>query len=281
MVIEYRERILALAEAQPLLPNHVAKEMGVNTLMASAMLSEMSSKGILKVSALKVGSSPLYYKPDRKEHLLTFLGSLNDKDRKTAELLKEQRVLRDTAQEPLTRVSLRAIKDFAVPLNVSTNGATELFWKWYLLSDQEAEQDIRNILEPKSKEAIPEKPREAVPAGAPAGRRRKTAKTLSPDEFLNHVHSFFSSNKIEVLEQIAIKKKSEYDFIIKLDSTVGALTYYCKAKNKKSLAESDVSHAFVQGQLRKLPVLLVTTGDLTRQAGLLAQDLKGLTVKKI
>lgn len=276
MVIDYRDRVLQMAEARPLLPSNVAKEFGVNTLMASAMLSEMASKGILKISALKIGSSPLYYKPDKKEQLLNYLDSLNEKDRKTTELLKEKTVLRDSAQDSLTRVSLRNIKDFAKPVEVSTEKGKELFWKWYLASDDETEQAIRQILYPKQQEQKQEKQ-----TPQKTKRKRATKKSPSADEFLKKVRDFFSNNKIEIIEQIAIKKKTEYDFIIKLHSTVGALTYYCKAKNKKSAGESDVSHAFVQGQMRNLPVLFLTTGDLTKQALALSQELKGLKVKKI
>lgn len=278
MVLEYRERILQMAELQPLLPVQVAKEFETNTLLASAMLSEMSSKGLLKVSALKIGSSPLYYRPEKQEQLLNYLQYLNEKDRKTVDLLKEKQILRESDVDPFTRVSLKQIKDFARPLEVSIDDKTEVFWKWSLLSDKDAEQLIRQVIEP---EKTPVQQTVETPQEKPKRQRRVQKPSMAPDDFLNYTHKFFSTNKIQVIEQIAIKKKTEYDFIIKLDSTVGALTYYCKARNKKSVSESDVSLAFVQGQLRKLPVLLLTTGDLTKQATLLAQELKGLTVKKI
>ena len=80
-----------------------------------------------------------------------------------------------------------------------------------------------------------------------------------------------------------IRKKSEIDFIIKVPSVVGTLDYYCKAKNKKRVSDGDLSAAFVQGQLKKLPVLMVITGELTKKAQeLLNTEFKnGLVVKKI
>ncbi len=86
------------------------------------MLSELSSKKSLKISALKVGGSPLYYVPGHEEKLLQFIQNLNEKDRRTLELLKDSQVLRDAEQDPLTRVSLRQIKDFAVQRRFSGNG---------------------------------------------------------------------------------------------------------------------------------------------------------------
>src|SRR3989304_8616021 len=102
--LEYRDEVRVLAEQQPVQPTAVAKHLTTNSVLASAMLSEMTEKGLLKVSFLKFGSSPLYYHPDHPEHLLNYIEHLNEKDRRTFTLLKDKEVLRDQAQDPLTRV---------------------------------------------------------------------------------------------------------------------------------------------------------------------------------
>ena len=146
--MEYREQILALAQTQPLLPNTVAKALNTNSILAGAMLSEMCSKGLLKTSSLKVGGSPLYLIPGKEEQLLNHIQNLNEKDRKTVLRLQEEKVIRETETDPLTRVSLATVKDFAKPLTVSYEGKEETFWKWFTLSDKEAEEHIRQKLEP-------------------------------------------------------------------------------------------------------------------------------------
>ena len=93
--------------------------------------------------------------------------------------------------------------------------------------------------------------------------------------------AFFTANNITVLEQVVLKKKNEYDFVVQLTSPVGQLHYYCKAKNKAKVGEADLSHAFVQGQLKKLPVLFLSPGSLTKPAQELLKELKGLTVKQV
>ena len=134
-MVDYRDRVLGMMRVQgPLLPMHVAKEMRTNILMGSAMLSELSSKGAVKVSHIKVGGSPLYYLPGQEAMLLKFVNNLNEKDRQTLENLQQQKVLRDNVLDALTRVSLRSLQDFALPLNVTHDGATELFWKSQVLS---------------------------------------------------------------------------------------------------------------------------------------------------
>ncbi|MEM4242656.1 MAG: hypothetical protein QXM31_02025 [Candidatus Woesearchaeota archaeon] len=321
--LDYRDRIRAMVEQKPVQPTQVAKEMMTNSMLSSAMLSEMSEKGLLKVSHLKVGSSPLYYHPDHPEHLLDFINHLNEKDRKTLNLLREKNVLQDNALDPLTRVSLRNIKDFAKPLDVAIDGIKELFWKFYLLTDEQAADAIRQLLQMKApapeqpaeqpkvkKPRKPRKPKVAVEpqqtiiapeapavqpaepvaqAPAPAVEEKKpiapaeaaSQALVSDDPFLQKLMAFFASNNITVLEQVALKKKNEYDFVLSLASPVGQLHYYCKAKNKAKVGEADLSHAYVQGQLKKLPILFLSPGTLTKPAMDLMKELKGLTVKQV
>ena len=44
--------------------------------------------------------------------------------------LRVKKVLRDISLEPVMRVALRELKDFAIPLNVKINGNSEVFWKF-------------------------------------------------------------------------------------------------------------------------------------------------------
>ena len=308
--LDYRDKILALIDQKPVQPTEVAKELRNDSMLASAMLAEMSSKGLLKVSHLKVGSSPLYYHVDHPEHLLNYISYLNDKDRKTVALLQTNGILRDQAQDPLTRVSLRNVKDFAKPLEVSIDGVKEMFWKFFTLTDEEAATKIKQLLEPPKVEPPAPKVEQPAPrVEKPKKPRKPRAKKANPvpqqtlqapeepkpaeapkeelpaididDPFLQKLLSFFKTSNITVLEQIAIKKKSEYDFVVQLESPVGKLHYYCKAKSKAKIGESDLSHAFVQGQLKKLPILFLTPGSLTKPAQELIKQLKGLTVKQV
>lgn len=128
-------------------PAQVGKFLGVQLLFASAMLSEAASKGNVKITKMKIGSSPLYYLDKNKDMLINFKDKLNSKDRIALELLEKKGVIRDSSVEPITRVSLREIKDFAIPLNIVKGNKNEVFWKWYLLSDQEATEKIKIIFE--------------------------------------------------------------------------------------------------------------------------------------
>ncbi len=155
---DHRDKILQLIRLRgPLLPSEINKEIGTNTLFASAMLSELVDNKVIRLSNVKVGGSPLYYYPGQENRLQQYSNKLHEKEQRVYHLLKEKKVLKDKDQDPLTRVALRSIKDFAKPVEVSYNGESILFWKWYLLSGEETESIIGNILGVREEKSIQDK----------------------------------------------------------------------------------------------------------------------------
>ena len=271
--------------------------------MASAHLAELTASNKLKISTIKVGSSPLYYLAGQEEMLQKYTESMNDKEKKAYDSLQQNRVLRDAEQEPVIRVALRGIKDFAIPLNVNFNNNKEIFWKWHMAGSEEAERLIKQKLEIAEKpiekkieekaeekvqeqeiqEKIEERPVQQIQKEIkPKTKERKPIQKDKDDIFLKDTIKFFEKNKINVISTEVIKKNSEIDFIVELPSVVGNLQYYCKARNKKRVSDSDLSNAYVKGQFKKLPVLVISTGDLSSKAQeMLAKELNNITFKKI
>ena len=134
----------------PIVPMDLANNMKVESYIASAHLSDLLSKKLIKISNLKMGSSPLYFLPEQKKMLEGFSDYLHQKDKIAFNELKERLVIRDSKILPLLRVSLRNIKDFAVPLEVTYKNKKEIFWKFYSLSNDEASDNIRKLLLPKN-----------------------------------------------------------------------------------------------------------------------------------
>ena len=133
--MEYQDKILAMARNSPLTPTMVSKAIGKDSLIASAMLAVLVEKGMLKISKVNVGSTPLYYDPAQSAQLQNYSSYLSEKDRRVYEVLKEKKVLRENSLDPLSRICVKNIKDFAKPLEVSFGETKEIFWKWYLLPD--------------------------------------------------------------------------------------------------------------------------------------------------
>ena len=302
--MDNRDKILEFVKAKgPVLPVQISKEIGSNILMASAHLAELTASNKLKISTIKVGSSPLYYLAGQEEMLQKYTESMNDKEKKAYDSLQQNRVLRDAEQEPVIRVALRGIKDFAIPLNVNFNNNKEIFWKWHMAGSEEAERLIKQKLEIAEKpiekkieekaeekvqeqeiqEKIEERPVQQIQKEIkPKTKERKPIQKDKDDIFLKDTIKFFEKNKINVISTEVIKKNSEIDFIVELPSVVGNLQYYCKARNKKRIGDSDLSAAYVKGQFRKLPVLVLSPGELSTKAQeMLAKELNSVTFKKI
>ncbi|MBI2541954.1 hypothetical protein HYV80_04550 [Candidatus Woesearchaeota archaeon] len=304
--MDHRDKILEFIKLKgPVLPVQIAKEIGSDILMASAHLAELTATNKLKVSAIKVGNSPLYYLQGQESMLQKFVSGMNDKEKKAYDMLQQGRALRDSELEPVIRVALREIKDFAVPLNVTHDDSKEIFWKWYLESNEDAEKLIKsklNIPEKPFENKIEEKPvekkieerqldlrqKEGVQkednpqtiSKQPKEKRKHHSKD-NEDQFLKEINKFFEKNKISIITSEIIKKNSEIEFILEIPSVVGNLQYYCRAKSKKRISDSDLSSAYVKGQMKRLPVLFISGGDLSEKAqGMMGKELN-LTFKKI
>jgi len=365
------DKILSLIRSKgPVLPVDVARAIESNILLASAHLSELVSRDKLKVSKTKVGGSPVYYLKEQAGKLQDFSKNLNNKEQRVYSLIKEKKILKDSDLEPSVRVMIRNIKDFAVPIQIKIKENKTLFWKWYLLTDDEVNKEVSKFLNPKKEEmdkepekkqtenkeekkklddnSAIEKEKKKLEAEKEKIRKElekekqkiqrefelektKLKKDLEEknkienekkkleaerkkleqerlnlqkqteqkklevqnqeekpnlnnqtDIFSNKIKSYFSESRIEVFENNILRKGKEIDMLLKIPSVVGHIDYYCKAKDKKKINDGDLSSAFIQGQLKRMPVLFLTTGDLTKKAKeMVEKELKGIVVKKI
>jgi len=308
------QAIHLIRQKGPVIPSNISKELGQNILMTSAILSEMVSNKTLRISSTKIGGSPLYYLAEQESRLQDFSSNLQEKDNRAYERIRMQKVIRDSEQEPLMRVSLRAIKDFVRPLNVTVENEKILFWKWYLTSPEEAEKLIREKLgvvvaepidskpvqEPKKEDKIspakaepikeePKKEKSPEPRKfeKPSPKHKEIQRTIAPkpeetSKFIDEIMEYFSRNNIKVIEQSIIRRSSELDFIISIPTTVGNLQYFCKAKSKKKVNDGDLSSVFIQAQSKRLPALFLGKGGLTKKAeAVLASEFKGMFYKKV
>ncbi|MBI4919254.1 hypothetical protein HY837_04940, partial [archaeon] len=236
---------------------------------------------------LKLGSSPFYYLPEKKEQLENYSDVLNDKEKRAYHLLKQEKILQDSKLDPLTKVCLSQLKDFAEPIKATFSGGSEIFWKWYNINNLEAEEKIKKIINPPKieekqapvpepivkKENVKEEKNEFVKE-----EKKEEAKKLT--DFQDEFESYIKDKKIVTLEVIS-KRSKERDLIVEVPSNIGSLTYFCKIKDKKSITDTDISKAFMQGQARKLPVILLSNGSLNKKAVELMEDLKGVVFSKV
>jgi len=286
--METNEKILEIIkEKGPILPVKVSKEIEDNILMTSARLSELLTARQIKISSLKVGGSPLYYYSGQETKLQDFVDNLNGTEKRAYDLIKQHKALKDSNQEPAIRVALRQIKDFAVPLQANYENKTEIFWKWYLLSNEEASLLIRNMLtkkEDKTRDKAIVETNKETEKTIQKELKDTTKKTIKADTnlFLRQIHNFFNNHKIRVIETYDTDKGTEKDSVIELQTSIGNIRYFCKSRNKKKISDADLSSAVIQSQSKNLPLLFLTSGILTKKAQkMLENEFKNITFRKI
>jgi hypothetical protein len=157
-ILELKERVFSYVDSKgPALPSIMAREFRSTSLFISALLSELVTEKRIKLTKAKIGGSPLYYVSKQNSDLVKLLKNhIGQKPKEALDLLKEKRVLRDRDCLPFERVALRELEDFAKPVRLVVQETEEIFWKWFLLEDDEAKNLIESMLEviysPKKKE---------------------------------------------------------------------------------------------------------------------------------
>ncbi len=345
-----REQALSYIKMNgPVLPVQIAKAINTNILFGSAILSELTARKQLFLTHAAIGGSKLYYLKGQEVALIERLSKVyKGKEREAYELLRDTKVLRDKELEPWQRVAFKIIQDVALPITVTVNGQTELFWKYRLLNDQEVQEYLTHLLEthepaqaieePEIAQQKEEQPIEQTqpqtvvqPEPAPVQQaippqyqRETISSTLLQDAFANlkeelikemrpqltqpqekqpkkikedkpkelspngrrfytRIIDYLKENNIEILKEEMIKKDKEFDFLIKIPTSLGPLLYYLKSLDKKIINEAEISITHSEGQLKKLPTIFLVTGKLNKKAAIFVdQKLQGqLLVKEL
>lgn len=274
-----RDRIVELVKTRgPLLPINVSKDINTDIMFAGALLSELVESGKIKITSVKLGSSPFYYFEGQERRLEELKKYLNEKDLQSVELLKEKKILRDSECSPLGRVSLREVKDFAKPIHVKIDERIEIFWKWFLFSEEEAKELIKDILKKESLEVEVEKKKD---------KEQRRVKEFEVDERIgklakeaDDVDGYFRDNGINVIKKEIIKRKKEINYVVELDSGIGRLRFFVKFKDKKKISDGDLSLAL--NEAGKMPLMFLSSGNLSKKAeNLMKEEFIGIIFKKI
>ena len=288
-VLQTKERILeVIRQRGPELPVRVAKAIGGNNLFTAAFMSELVGEQKLKLSNMRVGSSPLYYIIGQEEQLQKYTEYLNHKEREAFRQLKENKILEDDKLEPAIRVALRSIKDFATPIQTINNGETKIFWKIHTLDNNEAKEIIELSLKPKIekkaeekiekviKEEIIEKtklPEEKVAEKAfeekqveilKVPKEKQTIKEIS-SPFLENIKKILDNKNFKVLSELIVKKK-EYVAKVLADTHLGKQEVYLVAKDKKKITIDDFVNTIQKSQSEKMQALILSPGEIDKKA---------------
>ena len=285
-----KEKIISIIrESGPSYPARLSRATGISSLFISAFLAELVSERRLKLSDMKIGSSPLYYIEGQEEQLEKFIEHLNPKEKEALHILKQKQILEDEKQTPAVRVALRKIKDFAFPIQTKIDGETRLFWRFFLLPENELKQKIQELISEKPQTQKP-KPQEAPEKKQAQEEEKQSQEIESPQEkpkpktkpkqpinsdFANSIREYLSAKDIEVLEDV-LEKKKEFFAKIRTDTLLGKQEYYLVSKDKKKINTNDLTIALQQAQTEKMPALIISPGELDKKAKSYLQEWRNL-----
>ncbi len=285
MLSEREEKVVGMLRVKgPSLPIDVSKLLGVETMLASAILSSLISKGYVKISSKKVGASPLYYLSGQESRVRSILyPELSDLEKKALERLKTLKVALKDDLFPQERILLSEMKDFVSYLQIKKDGREFFCWKHYSVNEEEFNDLLNKKLFPKKQEQESQNLNIEDIQQSTAPPKQKVLKVTQPKQKIQEIklkrkqpskkpNGEFSNNISNYLESIGAKisekkiSRNELTYIISLPSPAGEQTYIVKAKDKKNLSENDLSKFYVEALSKKMPLLLIVPNSLSKKA---------------
>ncbi len=293
-----KDKILEVMRRRgPSLPVHVASEIKLSMLFASAFLADLLSNKEIKISHMRVGNTPIYFIAGQEPQLENYSQYLKSREKDAFISLKEKKFLEDEKQEPAIRVALRAIKDFAVPFQKNN----KLIWRYFTtpesdyLKDSSKEEPIQEI---KKEQAMEEPQMQEIPKRQEISKEEQKLSEISKEElkesiekekpldifnksseeetFIEKVLKYLKSqDKIKVLEETEIKKK-EFLGIGRIESNIGEIEIVLIAKDKKKINEKDLEKLREKVQETNKIILFFTNGEIDKKAIEFYRQLKGL-----
>ncbi|MEK6847677.1 MAG: hypothetical protein AABX50_00955 [Nanoarchaeota archaeon] len=283
--LQIKDRIFSFIKLRgPSLPIHVSKDLGITTLFSSAFLSELVSDKRIKISNMRVGSSPIYFLDGQESALEKFSQYLKSREKDAFQLLKEKGFLKDSDQQPAIRVALREIKDFALPLR----NKEEIFWRYFLVPESEFKPEevklIKAVIKPiEEKPVIIEAKKEEIKELSTEKPKRKERKTIKKkasgkgDKFLSNIKEFLSQNSIELVDIESFGKK---EIVLKVRDNEGEKILVAYDKNK--ISENDIINASKRASGFGLPYIVLGLGEPLKKLENLIEALKSLSsIKKV
>lgn len=253
-----------LAENGPSHPIQVGKVLGKDSFMTSAILSEVLGRGSIKKSKKNVGNTPIYYLEGQEERMINIVeGSLNLIEGKVLKSFKERKVVADDNLSIQEKFVLNDLKDFVVPLHVKAGDKEMTIWKLVGVSNDRVAElfNSRAVREPKRVVAVPKsEAKESVFDG------KKPVEEVREDvgEFETLVKRKIAETGGEILEMEIVRKGSEMNLVVRFHQPFERCCFI-KARGKKRITKSDLSMAHIEGADRKMPVVLLTYGNLSKK----------------
>lgn len=230
----------------PSQPVQLRQALNKDTFMASAILSDVVKSSFIKSTLAKIGNSPLYYLPEQEEiaksKIFEYMGFL---EKKLVNRIKDAEYIMDASLSVQDKFIIKNCFDFLVSYRIHD----EIVWRYYKVPEQkiiERFSEKKQSVEAKEEKIVfmePQRPIEENPF-------------LTAENMLKNMNAEITSR--------SQKNKNESVMTATLKNGSIQQNYFVKIHLKKKINESDLSLAYTEGTEKKMPVLFMTNGDMTK-----------------
>lgn len=290
---EIKEKILRIiSEKGPSLPVQISGGIGMNMLFTSAFLSELLAERKLKMTHMRVGSSPVYFIEGQEKGLEKYASYLKSKEKEAYELLRQSNFLVDSEQLPAIRVALRAIKDFAIP------SQNQEVWRYFLVTEEYSkspekiiESEVSNLEKTSEKAMETSREIQVVESVEESSEQfvedkneivQEVSSNLEKDsseeiDFCERVRKKLLKLNVKLLEETEAKKK-EFSGIGRIETYLGEIELLIIGKDKKSITDKDLEKLFVEATEQKKLILFLSTGEIAKKTKEVYRNYKNLII---
>lgn len=271
----------------PSMPVEIAVGTGINSIIVSAIISDMVPKKQVLMSNKRIGSSHVYFLQDQRDRMRVKIFQLLDEDEKKAvEDIEKRRVI---LSSDIPEAEIIGYKDFLVEFTFGGEKA----WHWFELDSSDALSELKSRLDAKKKlteEKPPEKKEEQSPPERPplkeeakkpqAPQKKEPAKREAPPPaekplpkkqksgYSDTVKSWIEEAGAKILSVREVTPNTEYEIDAQLPTPFGSQNYLVLVLNypKKKIGVEDLSRAFSRVMQQKTPVVLVSPTGFAKSA---------------
>lgn len=275
-----KEKILELIrKLGPIVPTDISKELGVDSYVVSAILSELVRSGSIFYSRKKMTTSPLYYLKGQEDLVMKrLIPILKIPEINILDFFNKNKLVLRENLEPQQRYMVDELGDFITPLVLKIDGQEKFFYKHFSISESEIREKLGNLKQKKDAPTIskpkiePEKHNKGMQKTIELSDEKASDDSKKIERVDSASDKFFEKNDLSIVKLEIIKKSSEFDFIVKQNSSVGQ-TFFVKYLKKASVNESDISRAYATAQSKKMPCIILISGKLSKKSQELVSNL--------
>jgi hypothetical protein len=263
-----KEKIIELIrKIGPIVPTDISKELGIDSYVASAIISEMVKEGKVLLSRKKMTTSPLYFINGQEEMVRARLkGILKIPESNIIDFFYKNKLVSRDNLEPQQRYMVEELNDFIKPLVLKIGGEDKVFYRHYSVSEEDVIEKFNKWQQEVSGNAQPQEAYTAKPEQIEEEHDEAKPLEEKNDFYADSIsNKFFSKNDFEISEMNIVKKGAEYDFIVRQSSGFSQ-TFFVKYYKKSSIGDSDISKAYTSAQSKKMPCIILTNGKVSKKA---------------